>query len=480
MGSIVPVLETTPPRNSNPQPVSGFNQPRGIAGVFSYAANPTQPGQMQTNTSETITANNNQIIAELNRETTQAKTAVNIDTAKHLVEKQDNRKRQTNSSAADSSAFHVVRRYSYGLQGPISMSQLINGQWVTSFFIYDGQGNVRALTDENGNVTDTYAYDAHGNLIDQTGNTPNTRLYHGEEYDADLGMYYLRARFLNTATGRFFNMDSSEGKNLIPLSLHKYLYANANPVNKIDPTGLSSIDFISATGLASVLSTVGTLNPHMIRAVYSNSITLHDNAQVLTGTGWTIGDATAVFQKASDFWRPYGINVQGSVSEFTCPTTSIDCQRLRGLLGGVGTYDSRSGASPTAENVSADYDWETHIIPLIPTLSKHNTIFIGFIAHPTIPGTAIVGRTNLSRSGQYTGVAVSLLASPDATKKELGSDTVLSIDLLGRFLAHEWGHTFGLPDSSLPNNLMNGGSFGPQLDPKTQVEEALKFTFEKY
>jgi hypothetical protein len=88
----------------------------------------------------------------------------------------------------------VVKRYIYGKEsGPIGMDQLINGQWVTSFFITDGQGSVRALTDINGNVTDTFEYDAFGVLINRTGNTPNTRLYAGEEYDPDLGFYYLRA-----------------------------------------------------------------------------------------------------------------------------------------------------------------------------------------------------------------------------------------------------------------------------------------------
>src|SRR6267142_1628511 len=32
-------------------------------------------------------------------------------------------------------------------------------------------------------------------------------------------------------------MDSFEGSSADPVSLHKYLYANANPVNEVDPTG---------------------------------------------------------------------------------------------------------------------------------------------------------------------------------------------------------------------------------------------------
>ena len=46
-----------------------------------------------------------------------------------------------------------------------------------------------------------------------------------------------RARYLNPNTGRFWSMDSFEGNNEDPLSLHKYLYCHGNPVNGFDPSG---------------------------------------------------------------------------------------------------------------------------------------------------------------------------------------------------------------------------------------------------
>jgi RHS repeat-associated protein len=61
--------------------------------------------------------------------------------------------------------------------------------------------------------------------------------YRGEQYDADLGLYYLRARYYNPATGRFLSRDPEDGKATDPASLHKYLYANGDPVNMADPTG---------------------------------------------------------------------------------------------------------------------------------------------------------------------------------------------------------------------------------------------------
>jgi RHS repeat-associated protein len=128
------------------------------------------------------------------------------------------------------------RTYTYGRQR-ISQNQVVNGAWVQSFYGYDGFASVRQLTDKTGAVTDAYAYDAWGNTINSAGTTPNNYLYRGEQYDSDLGLYYLRARYFNPVTGRFLSRDSRDGSTRTPASLHKYLYANGDPVNGRDPSG---------------------------------------------------------------------------------------------------------------------------------------------------------------------------------------------------------------------------------------------------
>jgi RHS repeat-associated protein len=131
-----------------------------------------------------------------------------------------------------------TRKLVYGLER-ISQRQVVAGSStnLTSFYGYDGHGSVRALTGVNGTVTDTYDYDAFGNSIHTTGSTPNEFLFAGEQFDTDLGLYYNRARYLNPATGRFFTMDSVDGDPESPISLHKYLYANGDPVSLGDPSG---------------------------------------------------------------------------------------------------------------------------------------------------------------------------------------------------------------------------------------------------
>ena len=109
------------------------------------------------------------------------------------------------------------------------------------YYIYDGHGNTRLLTNAAGTVTDRYAYDACGNLLRKEGETENDFLYTGEQYNANTGLYYLRARYMDPSTGTFISMDSYQGSLYDPVSLHKYLYANANPVKYTDPTGYYSL-----------------------------------------------------------------------------------------------------------------------------------------------------------------------------------------------------------------------------------------------
>jgi len=77
------------------------------------------------------------------------------------------------------------------------------------------------------------------------GNTTNSYLYAGEQRDTESGNYYLRARYFSPLRGGFTQMDTYAGNNQDPITLHKYLYANANPVSNIDPTGRFSMMSLS-------------------------------------------------------------------------------------------------------------------------------------------------------------------------------------------------------------------------------------------
>ena len=96
---------------------------------------------------------------------------------------------------------------------------------------------MRALADEAGNVTDTYRFDAFGIRLIQTGNTKNPYGYRSEETDELTGFVYLRARYMNPATGTFISEDTFGGVLSSPITLNRYAYAGQNPVSFVDPSG---------------------------------------------------------------------------------------------------------------------------------------------------------------------------------------------------------------------------------------------------
>jgi len=177
----------------------------------------------------------------------------------------------------------VQRSYTYGLQR-ISQNQLTSNAWTPSFYGYDGGGTVRMLTDSTGTVTDTYDYDAWGNTVNSTGSTSNVYLYRGEQYDADLGLYYLTARYLNPLTGRFLSRDPDSGRIAIPATLHKYLYAGGDPVNRWDPSGAKLSETLLLIGI-----TLEVMGP---RVFYS---AMYYGSQFLNEVQWSGLDAASVF-----------------------------------------------------------------------------------------------------------------------------------------------------------------------------------------
>jgi len=128
------------------------------------------------------------------------------------------------------------------------------------YYLYDGHGDVRMLTDETGKTTDRYRYDAYGNLLEKEGDTKNDFLYTGEQYNANTGLYYLRARYMDPNTGTFISMDSYPGSLFDPVSLHKYLYANADPVKYSDPSGFSATSLSECSVVQAIQSTLTAIH----------------------------------------------------------------------------------------------------------------------------------------------------------------------------------------------------------------------------
>ncbi len=133
---------------------------------------------------------------------------------------------------------------SRNISGTAAISREIDGQ--KYFLLYNGEGDVTALSDRNGNLVEKYYYDAFGNVLETVdasnqaivpGKSKSTLKYRGYEYDEETKLYYLNSRMYDPAIARFLQEDTYRGQANDPLSLNLYTYCVNNPMIYDDPTG---------------------------------------------------------------------------------------------------------------------------------------------------------------------------------------------------------------------------------------------------
>jgi len=77
------------------------------------------------------------------------------------------------------------------------------------------------------------------------------------------------ARYYNPATGRFMSRDPENGKAKDPKTLHKYLYASGDPVNRIDPSGRGDLVELSLQTWNAIKNALAEEEElHMVRKVF--------------------------------------------------------------------------------------------------------------------------------------------------------------------------------------------------------------------
>jgi RHS repeat-associated protein len=108
---------------------------------------------------------------------------------------------------------------------------------VPSYYLDDGQGSVRTLTNSSGTITNQYTYDAFGTLQSSTGSTLNPYRCSGQQFDALIGLYDLRARYYNLASGRFLSRNTAGMDLSNPVELNCYSSVQDNPIKLPESSG---------------------------------------------------------------------------------------------------------------------------------------------------------------------------------------------------------------------------------------------------
>ena len=104
-----------------------------------------------------------------------------------------------------------------------------------SYYHRDEQLSTVLVTGGQGEIRNSYQYDAFGVPLETTEQLNNRIRYTGQQYDELTEQYYLRARYYNPVAGRFMQEDVYQGD-----GLNLYAYCGNNPVVYYDPSGYAS------------------------------------------------------------------------------------------------------------------------------------------------------------------------------------------------------------------------------------------------
>ncbi|MGC4114782.1 MAG: RHS repeat-associated core domain-containing protein [Myxococcales bacterium] len=142
-------------------------------------------------------------------------------------------------------------------------------------------------------LTDSYTYNAFGELLEHVGFDPQPYMFAGEAWEGGTGLYYNRARWLDVGAGRFVSSDTFSGSSALPVSLHKYFYANANPLRYIDPTGKMSLGgMMAATSMLESLAMLASPDAGTAQGIAAPS------SNPFAGVKWEVDASIPQFQQA--------------------------------------------------------------------------------------------------------------------------------------------------------------------------------------
>ena len=150
---------------------------------------------------------------------------VNREHAEVLVEQNINGKTDTS--------------YIYGaeINGGFDRISLDRFDGSTGYYLYDARGSVSGITNEEGQVYQSYRYSVTGEITFGAPQYENEYTYNGEPYNPNIQSQYLRARYYCVVTATFLTEDSYLGSRTEPLTLNRYNYCVSSYLNYTDPSG---------------------------------------------------------------------------------------------------------------------------------------------------------------------------------------------------------------------------------------------------
>ena len=120
----------------------------------------------------------------------------------------------------------------------------------TGYYLYDPRGSVTGITNEEGQIYQSYRYSAFGEITFGAPAYENEYTYNGESYNPNIESQYLRARYYDVVTATFITEDFypqdmwSLWNITEPLTLNRYNYCVSSPLNYVDKSGHTALDIL--------------------------------------------------------------------------------------------------------------------------------------------------------------------------------------------------------------------------------------------
>jgi len=230
-----------------------------------------------------------------------------------------------------------------------------------SYYLNNVHGDITAIAEANGNILNSYRYDAFGNATYMDETIANRFMYTGEQYDRITGTYYLRARYYDPTIGRFIQEDTYRGD-----GLNLYAYVANNPLKYIDPNGhdkqkiresdtlpvgtpVEAINYATSSNL----STIDLL----ARTLYVESI---EDENAMLAVAWTIMNRVSLEMAGKGDWT-YDIVIDYEARKVV-PGTKVDMEAtLRNVVltpmqytGLTGGWEHKGMGHPNALSPKTD------------------------------------------------------------------------------------------------------------------------------
>lgn len=154
----------------------------------------------------------------------------------------------------------LIKNYGYNPVSSKIFEPVFSKQNYRYFYYHnDHLGTPQKISDNNGVISWSSVYDSFGKGHIGNNFFNNNLRFPGQYYDSETGFHYNFARYYDPMSGRYIATDpiGTEGglesvgewmiKDLIGIKggINTYAYVESNPVNKIDPRGLYSINLLS-------------------------------------------------------------------------------------------------------------------------------------------------------------------------------------------------------------------------------------------